>query len=215
MSLKWLRAIWGSVLVLVLVVQAGAGQWQDVTRVHDGDTLTVAGGQMVRLLGIDAPELGSEHSAHAQYYARQSRDVLRRLVEGHEVRIEGQGTDHYGRTLALVWRRDGVLINERLVAEGAAFVFPHGDENWSERWAPSQRAAMAQGRGFWPRILALPQARDTYVGTRSSRRFHVLSCPYARRIGRHNRVVFSSLQAAFSAGFAPCRVCTPWPQEKP
>lgn len=209
---SWRPLLWGVVLAAVLAVQALAAGWQRVRAVVDGDTLELAGGGTVRLVGIDTPELG--HGGPGQYYGRQARAELARLVDGQEVRLEVQGRDRYGRLLAVVWRRDGTMVNERLVALGAAFVFPHQDDGLllAGRLLAAQRQAMDRGLGFWPRILALPEAREPYVGTAGSRRFHRLSCPFAARIGSHNRVLFPSLRAAFAAGFAPCRTCTPWPR---
>jgi len=53
-----------------------------------------------------------------------------------------------------------------------------------------------------------------YVGTRGSRRFHTMSCSLGRGVKDANRVYFSSLREAFSAGYAPARECTPWPLER-
>ena len=70
---------------------------------------------------------------------------------------------------------------------------------------------MDQGRGFWPAILGSGPAKAGYAGTRSSKRFHVLSCPQGRKVKAGNQVRFSSLRDAFAAGYAPARECTPWP----
>lgn len=203
--------LWLGVFLCLFVTRAWAADWAHVREVVDGDTLELASGQTVRLASIDAPELGHD-GRPSQYYAVQSRKELQRLVGSQEVRLQVLGQDHYGRVLALVFRRDGEMLNERMVAVGAAFVFPHKDEAaLSERLLAAQRMAMDRGLGFWPRILGLPAASEGYVGTRSSRRFHRLSCPYALRISVRNRQYFSSLRSAFAAGYSPCRTCTPWP----
>ncbi len=213
---RWLLTFWGLLWAVVLGFLPGTAMaWERVRAVVDGDTLELASGQTVRLVGIDAPELG--HKGPGQYYGPQARAELVRLVEGQEVRLEVLGRDRYHRVLGALWRRDGTMVNEQMVALGAAFVFPHADDAGSgslmERLLRAQQQAMDRGVGFWPRILRLPEARDPYVGTRSSKRFHRLACPYASRISPHNRVFFSSLRAAFAAGFSPCRTCTPWPRQ--
>ena len=207
-ALAWLGA-----LFCLLAAQVWAADWAQVRAVVDGDTLELASGQTVRLAGIDAPEINHD-GGPSQYYAVQARKELQALAGGQEVRLQVLGRDRYGRLLAVVLRRDGMMLNERMVGLGAAFVFPHKDDAaLGERLLAAQRLAMDRGLGFWPRILRLPAANAGYVGTRGSQRFHQLSCPYASRISRRNRQYFSSLRSAFAAGYSPCRSCTPWPQE--
>lgn len=72
--------------------------------VVDGDTLR-CGGERVRLLGIDAPELpghcqAGRRCAPGDPYAA-TRSLQAALRQGPIV-IRRIGTDHYGRTLALV-----------------------------------------------------------------------------------------------------------------
>lgn len=66
-----------------------------VVAVPDGDSLQLADGRRVRLLGIDAPERG-------RCLAGEARDELRRLVLGKHVRLKDIVTDDYGRVLAIV-----------------------------------------------------------------------------------------------------------------
>ncbi|MCX6791988.1 MAG: thermonuclease family protein [Candidatus Gottesmanbacteria bacterium] len=66
-----------------------------VTAVPDGDSLQLADGRRVRLLGIDAPEIG-------RCLADEARDELRSLVLGKHVRLKDIVTDDYGRVLAIV-----------------------------------------------------------------------------------------------------------------
>ncbi len=71
-----------------------------VVAIGDGDTITVldvAGAQhRVRLVGIDAPELG-------QPGGYRSKDSLSRLVYEHDVRVEWIKKDQYGRLVGKVW----------------------------------------------------------------------------------------------------------------
>ncbi|NDK31143.1 thermonuclease family protein [Nesterenkonia haasae] len=65
-----------------------------VTRVVDGDTVEIEGGQRVRLLGIDTPEQGECHFETAS--ARMAE-----LVQGQTVTLtrDGEDTDRYDRLL--------------------------------------------------------------------------------------------------------------------
>ena len=85
-----------------------------VTKVLDGDTIIIQGGEHARLLGIDADESG-----YPCYQAAKVR--LEELVLGKTVQLEkdAQDLDQYGRKLRYVFL-DGTNINEKMVAEGMA-----------------------------------------------------------------------------------------------
>src|ERR1051326_3338316 len=94
-----------------------------VTTVFDGDTVNVSGIGHVRLLGIDAPEIGQGFDTAAPY-GRHARDRLADLVLHRWIRLEYEGprNDIYGRRLAYLLLEDGTLINavrseERRVGE--------------------------------------------------------------------------------------------------
>lgn len=85
-----------------------------VTQVVDGDTITVEGGQQVRLIGIDAPERDEDCYAEAKEY-------LRSLILYKEVDLEKDisDKDQYGRSLRYVWLGNK-LVNAELVRAGVA-----------------------------------------------------------------------------------------------
>ncbi|HEX5034512.1 MAG TPA: thermonuclease family protein [bacterium] len=109
-------------LLLILLLAAPAGllakeDWQWVQKIYDGDTLRLKGGQKVRLLGIDTPELhpseklyrdarrSHQDAAKIQELGAQSYEVTRELLKGRLVRLELDETtrDKYGRILAYVY----------------------------------------------------------------------------------------------------------------
>ena len=94
-----------------------------VKAVIDGDTIDVAAIGRVRLLGIDAPEIGRGFDTAAPF-ARAARDRLADLVLHRWVRLETENDqlDAYKRHLAYVLREDGVCANTVLVREGLARV---------------------------------------------------------------------------------------------
>src|SRR4051812_36943984 len=82
----------------------------EVTRVRDGDSLTVARSDenvAIRLLEIDAPEL-------KQRFGTRSRDSLRELCQGKKAWVTWIRKDLYGRHLGHVWC-DGVYVNTEQV----------------------------------------------------------------------------------------------------
>lgn len=98
------------------------GEPVTVTRVVDGDTIVIQGGDRVRYIGIDAPEMPDEGLAW------EATEQNRRLVEGREVRLEKdvRDRDDYGRLLRYVWV-DGTMVNAEMVRLGLA---------WSRSYPP-------------------------------------------------------------------------------
>lgn len=72
-------------------------QWQRnvVVSVPDGDSLQMADGRRVRLLGLDAPEKGLCMATEAQ-------EALAVAAKGRHMRLKNVVTDDYGRQLANV-----------------------------------------------------------------------------------------------------------------
>lgn len=124
----------------------------DVIDCHDGDTCRVRGPRGIlltlRLIGIDAPELGSRgKSWDAQAFAVEARDHLRQRTVGRDLRVDTFGHDRYGRYLAELY--DGKdSINRELVAQGYAFAYRYRNQvlSWA---AEAERSAREGGLGLW------------------------------------------------------------------
>lgn len=89
--------------------------------VIDGDTLVLTDQRRVRLIGIDAPEIGYR-SQPSESFAREARAELERVVRGAELRllVGQQPKDKYGRTLGHLFA-DGVNVEALLLRSGLAF----------------------------------------------------------------------------------------------
>ncbi len=103
-ALVWLGAVGiATSLFTVLPGRTQAGSTASGCRVVDGDTLR-CGGERIRLLGIDAPELPG-HCAQGRTCAPGNGFAsMRSLSEAlaPPLHIRRIGNDRYGRTLALV-----------------------------------------------------------------------------------------------------------------
>ncbi len=120
-----------------------------VTKVTDGDTLVLANGETVRLLGINAPERGEKCSLEAS--AR-----LKELVSGKEIRMEKdiEERDQYGRLLRYVYL-DSVLVNEEIVRGGYAHVYLYNDTiRHKDLLMAAEREAKEAGRCIWATCLS-------------------------------------------------------------
>lgn len=126
------------------------------TRVFDGDTLDVAGVGRVRLLGIDAPEMGGNFERPAPF-AVEARERLQALVLHRWVRLECDGPtrDEYGRRLAYVFLETREFVNAQLVREGLARVSARVRLQYWDELRRAEDEAQARRRGMWgerPRV---------------------------------------------------------------
>ena len=122
-----------------------------VERVIDGDTVVLAGGEHVRLLGINAPEY-EPWRHYAQPYGKESTACAGKWMAGKKVLLEHdtERKDKYGRTLAYVYLENGDLINRELVAEGCAkarYYAPNG--RYYKILKEAEKTAKADHRGLW------------------------------------------------------------------
>lgn len=126
-----------------------------VYRVVDGDTIRVSDATgtdlgRVRLIGIDAPELGRSGTLD-ECHAGEATQALATLIEGQTVTLLGDPTqterDRYDRLLAYV-ELDGIDVGHELVAGGdvAATPHPHSRQN---AYAAAHEQARATGTGIW------------------------------------------------------------------
>lgn len=110
----------------------------------------LAGGERVRLIGIDTPE-SVKPGTPVECFAREASAFLERLIEGRRVRLEHdiEERDRYGRLLAYVHRGE-TFVNAELVRQGYATVatFPPNVRHVDEL-VRLQREARADERGLW------------------------------------------------------------------
>jgi micrococcal nuclease len=178
-------------------------------RVIDGDTLALAGGMKVRVLGIDAPEM-AHNGLPAEFLAHKAKAVLADLTLNRKVSLEYDRLryDHYGRLLAYLFLPDHTLVNAELVRRGLARVyFIAPNLRYREVLLAAQQEAIAANRGIWPQLLQ--QDEPYYLGNRHTLRLHRPRCPHAAGMAPANRVRFTSLKEAYLEGYSPCRSCKP------
>ncbi len=94
-----------------------------VTKIIDGDTVVVSGGESVRLLGIDCDERGRECYTLA-------KNRIDELLLGKEVILESgdEDKDQYKRLLRWIFLGNE-NINVKMVQEGFCVARFEGDEN--------------------------------------------------------------------------------------
>ena len=161
-----------ALVLLATATPASSGEHTTyrIERVTDGDTVVLRNGQRVRLVQIDSPEkfFGLE------CYAREASDAAERLLpEGTRVRLLFEPTadrvDDFDRLLRYVVRLDGVNVNLRLVALGAAAPYFYEGQRgmYAKRLEALAQRARARRLGLWG---ACPNTRyDPYSGIETHR----------------------------------------------
>lgn len=127
----------------------GASTTAVVASVTDGDTLRLTNGKRVRLVQIDAPELGGE------CYSRASREALLRFAPiGSRIQLESDPkldkVDRFGRLLRYVMR-GSTNVNVALVRVGAAapYFFDGDRGRYADRLLAEATRAKSAKRGLW------------------------------------------------------------------
>jgi len=120
-----------------------------VEYVHDGDTLFLADGRKVRLLGINTPEIGD----NLECYGNEATALLRQLLpEGTHVWVvaDVEPLDQYGRSLLFIYTDAAVNVNLALLSAGAAEVEMYSPNLLLQsEVAAAEDAARGAGLGLW------------------------------------------------------------------
>lgn len=107
-----------------------------VTKIIDGDTVTIAGGERVRLLGIDTPEVDE-----ACY--TEAKNLLGKLVLSQKVKLvsDVRDKDQYGRQLRFIFLNDK-NVNLELVKAGLAVAYFFEDQLYKKEIQVAEKAAI-------------------------------------------------------------------------
>ena len=144
-------------------------------RIVDGDTLVLVG-KRIRLVGIDAPELRQVCQRNGRDWACgiEAKGYLAALIGGAKTMCEADGSDKYGRLLA-VCRVENRDLNAAMVDGGYAIAF--GEYETEEAIARQKRLGLWAGTFDVPRQWRLthggmdemPHIPDGFLDTAMSR----------------------------------------------
>lgn len=122
-----------------------------VTNVVDGDTIKISELGTLRLIGMDTPETRDPRKP-VQCFGREASNKAKELLSNKRVYLEfdpANRIDKYGRTLAYVYREDGLFYNAEMIKQGYAHsyvTFPHPKLDEFNQY---QREARSNNRGLW------------------------------------------------------------------
>ena len=138
------------IALIILLLFGGAGGVflpGRVISVADGDTIIVLTSsgerQKIRLYGVDCPE--SEQAG-----GKAAAKFTSSLVLFANVKVQKMDTDRYDRTVAIVALDDGRILNEELVKNGHAWVYPaYCNTARCAYWQTLEAEAKADRIGLW------------------------------------------------------------------
>jgi len=140
-----------------------------VVRVIDGNTLEAAIDHMkipVRLVGIDAPEMGKKKNNPGQPFSKKAKKYLAGLVHKKTITIKEYGSDPNGRILGVVFV-NGTNANLEMVKAGLAEVY-HGKLPRYfnvNLYRDAEAEARSEKRGMWTQ-------GDQYISPKKWREMH-------------------------------------------
>ncbi|WP_194269999.1 thermonuclease family protein [Candidatus Methylospira mobilis] len=133
-----------------------------VSRVYDGDTVTLDDGSKVRLLGLNTPEIEGI-SKHDEPGGQTARAWLKQRIEKKVVRIKTDTVtrDKYQRLLAHIFTLEDRHINLELVEEGLAATDIHPPNlAYVDALVAAEKRAQNANKGLW----ALPEYQAHELG---------------------------------------------------
>lgn len=119
---------------------------EKVKRVIDGDTIELANGQIVRLVGVNAPDNG-------QPWEEEATEAHAKFVQGKTIMLEYDAytSDRFGRVLAYPFV-DGKNVAVELARLGLVRVTIYQDRRklkYQDEMLQAQKEAQVKKRGIW------------------------------------------------------------------
>ena len=136
--------------------QEEVGALSRVVRIVDGDTVVIDRNnatETIRLIGVDTPEL-HHPTKPVQCFAREAAAYLTSLLKDRTVRVVSDPSqdarDKYGRTLAYLYRDDGLFINKALIEEGYGYEYTYEIPYvYQKEFKAAQTYARKHQKGLW------------------------------------------------------------------
>ena len=148
-SFVFLTIVYG---LLSMVHGSAFAETAHVERVIDGDTVILADGTRVRLIGINAPEIENRDFGHrGEPYGEASKQVLKKMVEGKDVDLqEGpEKKDRYDRRLAYIYLPNHFFVNQKLIEVGAAEAYRKFDHPYRSEFIQIENRIKQEKLGMW------------------------------------------------------------------
>jgi micrococcal nuclease len=200
------------IFLLCLFVVSGTGNSYGkeyvVRKVLNGDTIQLETGEIVKYIGVEAPELFLKEGG-SEFFAREAAKYNKKLVLLKKVRLEYdvEKKDKSGRILAYVYVKN-LFVNGELVKNGCArAVVKPPNTKHKDTLLDHQKKAMEEERGLWQE-----KKKDTesyYIGNKRTYVLHRPSCKFVPKIPEKSKIVFRNRMDAIKIGYVPDKYCKP------
>ena len=121
-------------VLLTLLLFTSVAKADMITKVYDGDTVTTASGEKIRLACIDSPEMSNNrHGKKDPIGGPASKKWLSDLILNTDVRVQRITKDLYGRTIARLFLSDGTEINQKAVSTKHAVIYMPKSCEWANK----------------------------------------------------------------------------------
>jgi micrococcal nuclease len=151
---------------LVLTLAAGCNVWPQiqskddnyykVTKVVDGDTISIQIGdsvEKIRIVGINTPETVDPRKS-VECFGKEASAKAREVLLNQEVSLESDFTqndkDRYGRLLRYVYLRDGSDFGKLMISQGYAYEYTY-DQSYLKQleYKLAEQEAKNGKKGLW------------------------------------------------------------------
>lgn len=132
-------------IVFIFLITSNILPQEKVLRIIDGDTFELFSGEIIRLIGINAPEINDR-------YGNMSKEYLVNLIQAKDVILKNDSLtkdkDIYGRLLRYVYLNDED-INKKMILNGYALVYSKYLFTKIEEYEEAEQLAKNNKIGLW------------------------------------------------------------------
>ncbi len=195
-----------------LTAKQHANETVTVARVFDGDTLQLKDGRIIRVIGINTPELGKRDHGHRiirqpEPYARQASQFLRNLIKSNNVlqlRYDQELKDRHGRVLAHVILKGNRNLSALMLQKGFARALHIPPNNWQFRcYAKLDKHAQRNKIGLWSDHYFDVVNVNTIKPTKTSKPYNsqfLVVKGVVTKLNKTNNTIWIKLGTQFSIG---------------
>ena len=126
-------------------------QYSQVKQVYDGDTVKLANGKKIRLIGINTPEMNYK-TGDPEPFAEEAKTFLKNKVLRKKIglRFGVEKKDLHGRYLAHIFLNDELNLQQALLERGLAVNISFPPNLWQhECYVDAEKEAREQKKGLW------------------------------------------------------------------
>jgi micrococcal nuclease len=196
------------IVASIFISSIAHGKEYVVNKIINGDTIQLDTGEIVKYIGIEAPEFNMKEGG-PEFFARQASRQNQKLVLLKKVRLEfdKEKKDSEGRTLAYVFVKN-VFVNAELIKFGYAKtnIVPPNDK-YKNMFLDYEKKAKQSEKGLWQE--AKKDTETFYIGNKRSYAFHRPSCKLIDKIPEKSKIIFRNRADAIKIGYIPDKACKP------